>query len=121
MIRANAPKLSGMYAHDCALCGHEELKRTVWLTEAGTNNPRPYGTGCAAKLLGETETALLAALAAEDIAGDPRLEDLQGWFNITRPGRYTPKFEAQTAKRYRYEAHVVEHAYRCWQAIRRAA
>jgi hypothetical protein len=117
MIRVDAPARSSMTAHTCARCGHEELARPVWLAERGSNNTAPYGTGCAAHLLGIDETALLAEIAAEEIAADERIARLQGWFNIARPGRYTVKFANMTADRYRYPLAVIERAYRIWKAV----
>jgi len=41
----------------CSCCGKTGLKRVVWLEEIdGTADPAPYGTSCAARLLGMTGT-----------------------------------------------------------------
>ena len=118
--RTEAPKHSDFIAHDCARCGHEELAHPVWIAERGSNNPRPYGTGCAAHLLGISEAALLANIAAEEIASNPRIANLQSWYNIVRPGRFTAKLARDTAKRYRYDTGTVERAYRIWKAVQAA-
>jgi hypothetical protein len=49
-----APVGSKGIAHDCAECGHPELKNVVWLTDGSA--ARPYGTGCAALKLGWART-----------------------------------------------------------------
>lgn len=45
-----APKFAGMMEHDCACCGHEGLRRAVFLSDGGAG-AAPYGPGCAAALL----------------------------------------------------------------------
>lgn len=44
------PPYAWRYEHDCAYCGHETLKKPVWIDSGG--GAGPYGTAHAAQILG---------------------------------------------------------------------
>ena len=48
------PRYSWMREHDCTICGHESLKKPVWLSR-DNGSAQPCGTGCAAKLTGKSQ------------------------------------------------------------------
>src|SRR5688572_30018954 len=51
---APAPKFAGMKAWDCSRCGRQEVK-PVFLAPEGSVEALPFGTGCAAKMLGRPD------------------------------------------------------------------
>lgn len=119
-VRRDAPRGSSMQATTCARCGHEELERPVWLGVEGSSTVAPYGTGCAAVLLGVKQPALEAELAAEELEAMPKGREMRSWFGVTKPGRWTPKIAAETAKRHRVDTATAERAYRLWKTAQRA-
>lgn len=44
------PRFSQFQEHDCHICGHESLRRPVWIDRGG--GPEPVGSGCLSGLLG---------------------------------------------------------------------
>lgn len=58
----NRPAGAAFTAFDCVECGHPELAAPVFLLDHQTGLVSPYGTGCAAELLGLPKSATRATL-----------------------------------------------------------
>lgn len=100
--RVDAPRGAEFQAHDCHRCGHPDLEQPVWLASP-TGSPTPFGTDCAAILLGIPRLELEAELAAVDLeellAREPRAA--AGWelFVLCLPSRVSRAFLADVRDR----------------------
>lgn len=76
--QVDAPRRSTHYAATCSICGHEELKRPVWLKDNATGQVIPVGPQCAANVL-QGVTAKEVKAAARTLRAAKEAADRDAW------------------------------------------